>query len=165
MSRKICPDNEDIVRAIRSSDWDEKHNRWSSNLFKGPNTSVSRLTILPLNSIFKIFFFELHKPPVHKVIKAGEIRIEKLKKLGNNFVVNGKPQITTITVEADPIIGQSGIPDNPAHAEIPQKLPRSLALEIIKQLQFHNPPIRPIVKWIAALIILTALITCLMVLF
>ena len=141
MCRPKCSHDENVVRAIRSSDWDAKANRWSSNLFTGPNTSVSRLKILPLRKLFGIFFKELHNPPVHKVIKAGEINVGKLHQLGQDFLVNKKPRKTTIIVEQDPVVGIPGQVDNPAHAEIPHpKLPRSLALEIIANLKMHEAP-------------------------
>lgn len=140
MNRPECPREENIVRAIRSSDWDAEHNRWSSNLFRGPNTSVSRLTILDLDKLFKIFCKDLHKPPVHRVIKCSEINVGVLQDLGKQFCVGKKSQPVTITVEEVPIKNDPVLTDNPAHAEIPQKLPRTLAFEIIKSLKEHEAP-------------------------
>jgi hypothetical protein len=39
-----------------------------------------------------------------------------------------------LTVEPKPVEG------NPAHAEIPQKISRGLANQILKKLKLHNPP-------------------------
>lgn len=134
MPPEHCSNDEDIVRAIRSSDWDKKHGRYSSNLFRGPATSVSRLKILELRKIFRIFYKELHKPPKHKVLSAGKIRVCTLKNLGNSFTDNGKPDQRDITVVGKPTT------TNPSHAEILEKLPRGLALKIIEELQIHKPP-------------------------
>ena len=90
MEKKECSRGEDIVRAIRSSHWDESKQRWSSDLFRGPHTSVSRLRILPLSEIFDIFMKDLHRPPVHRVVKAGQINVGDLINLGLNFQNNGK---------------------------------------------------------------------------
>lgn len=140
MESMVCSGDERVVRAIRSSDWDSKKNRWSSNLFTGPETSVSRLKILDLKRLFKIFFKQLHKPPVHKVQAAGEIEINHLQKLGNEFELNGRPDPRVITVI------EKKLKENPAHAEIREKLPRSLSHKIIEELKIHNAP--NISRWV-----------------
>lgn len=140
MGRPQCKEDENIIRAIRSSDWDEKHNRWSSNLFRGPKTSVSRLKILSMEDVFTIFCKDLHKPPVHKVIKGGEINVGQLKRIGLEYEQNGKPKSTIISVEEDPLFNHPVLMDNPAHAEIVNKLTRTLAFNIINALTFHKPP-------------------------
>jgi hypothetical protein len=71
---------------------------------------------------------------VNAVTNAGSIKVADIKGLGENYVENGKNKPTNITVEIDPT------PDNPAHAEIPQKLSRTLAFNIIKKLQIHSAP-------------------------
>jgi hypothetical protein len=126
-----CLPNEDVVRALRSSDWDTKHNRFSSNLFTGPNTSVSRLQIFSLKRLFKIFHHDLdrfEKIPPWIVKWAGEINIGKLELIGKNF----KDKPTHIIVKPDPLR------HNKAHAIIPNKLSRGLANGIIKELKIHN---------------------------
>jgi hypothetical protein len=127
MNRPVCSRNEDVVRALCDSHWDERQNRFSSALFRGPNTSVSRLAILKLETIFEIFHRDLDKPPKSKVILAGEINVGKLQDIGKAHV-----SPNSITVEVAPLLC------NPAHAEIPEKLPRSLALKIIEQLIKHK---------------------------
>ena len=126
MNRPECPREEDIVRALCDSHFDKRNNRFSSYIFSGPNTSVSRLLILPLNELFKIFHRDLDKPPKSKVIASGEINVGKLQDIGKN---HNEPQ--AVTVEIDPR------PENKSHAVILQKLSRSLALKIISELKVH----------------------------
>jgi len=137
MSRPVCSRNEDVVRALCDSHWDQRQNRFSSGLFRGPNISVSRLAILHLETIFEIFHRDLDNPQ-SKVILAGEINVGKLQDIGKS---HGPP--ISIIVEITPSLF------NPAHAEIPQKLPRSLTLKIIDQLIPHKDlKIKTIYKWI-----------------
>lgn len=129
-SRSICISDEDIVRAIRSADYDEKRGRFSSGLFKGTETSVSRLTVLSLDNLFIIFHTELdrlEKDPPNKVKWAGEIKIATLQSIGENH----RDAPTKLTVEADPT------ERNPAHAVIPQKITTGLAFRIIRALKVH----------------------------
>lgn len=56
----IGPD-EEIVRAICTDKWDGQ--RVSPSLFKGANTSVSRLSVIPLNSHWDLFRIYVQKPP------------------------------------------------------------------------------------------------------
>lgn len=127
MNRAECPREENIVRALCDSHFDEEHNRFSSYVFVGPNTSVSRLFILSLNELFKIFHRDLDKPQKSKVIASGEINVGKLKAIGKN---HNEPKV--ITVEIDPL------PKNEAHSLIPQTLSRGLARKIIDELKIHN---------------------------
>lgn len=140
MSRPECDPSENILRSIRSSDWDKNNERYSSNLFTGPNTSVGRLGILPKEELFTIFCGELHKPPVHRVLKGGELQVGRLIDLGKSFISNKKPDPRKITVEEDPVKDDPVLLDNPAHAEIVQKLPRGLAFDIIEELKMHKAP-------------------------
>lgn len=127
MNHSECLREENIVRAITSADWDAKNNRYSSDLFKGERKSVSRLSILALEELFRIFHRQLDKLPDKIVVKAGEINVGHLQNIGRN---HSSPVV--LTVVPDPI------PDNPAHAEIPQKISRGLALKIIAALILHE---------------------------
>ena len=130
MTRPVCSPNENIVRAIHSNHWDEKKNRWGSDLFKGIGTSVSRLSILDMAALFVIFHQELDKPLEEVVYKAGEIEIAYMQHLAESY----KNSPTHLTVEEDPT------PKNPAHAEIPQNITRGLAFVIIEKLKLHDSP-------------------------
>lgn len=129
MDHLECSRDENIVRAIRDSDYDKKNDRLSSLLFKGSNKSVSRLIILSLDELFKIFHCNLDKPFISKVVAAGEINVGKLQDIGANF-----DNPTTITVIIKPLS------ENPAHAEIPQKISRGLSKKIRDNLKIHNDP-------------------------
>lgn len=122
MSRPLCEDHENVLRAINETHWhwDGNKNRLSSSLFTGANTSLSRLSILNKAEIFAIFKKELKC----KVISAGEINVGALMQIGQNHNVE-------ITVEQDPL------PTNPAHAEIPQKISRKIAFKIIDLMTIH----------------------------
>ncbi len=138
MNHQECGLHENIIRALRSSDWDPKNKRFSSDVLKGPNTSVGRLIILPLNDLFEIFHRELdrlERPP--NIVKwAGEINVGLLKHIGINY--KNKP--TKITVLPKPLIS------NPAHAEIPQKLSRPLCLKILEYLTIRKESCIQLIK-------------------
>ncbi len=127
MLRLNCSPEEDIVRAIHNAHFDEEKGRLSSSLFKGQNTSVSRLAILPLPELFKIFHEDLDKPPERLVYAAGEINIGHLIYIGESH-----SQPLSLTVE------EAILPHNTAHAEIPQKISKGLALRINRELKIHS---------------------------
>lgn len=116
---------ENVVRAVHKAWWDEKENRKSSAIFKGQNISVSRLSNLSLDKLFEILHKQLDSSPNGIIIGLGEINVGELKEIGKKFVSPVK-----ITVEEVPL------PENPAHAEIAQKISRGLAKTIIKELNF-----------------------------
>jgi len=127
---KECLPEENVIRAILSAHWDQKKNRISSDLFKGINISVSRLFILPLNDLFKIFHKELDRPdfqPPKFVLGAGEIKIGHLQYVGINHT-----EPTKISVIPTPTV------INPAHAEIPEKITKGLSRKIIQALIIHK---------------------------
>ena len=64
------------------------------------------------------------------MIGAGEINVGELRQIGANHEI---PMV--ITVEEDPIL-----PDNPAHAVIPQKLSRGIRRKIAQKLFFRPDP-------------------------
>ncbi|MDQ3635693.1 MAG: hypothetical protein M3405_14465 [Acidobacteriota bacterium] len=125
MPRPEVSSEEDIVRAIHKAWWDEKENRKNSSIFKGQNISVNRLSILSIDRIFEILHQQLDSSPNGIIIGCGEINVGKLKSIGEKF-----QNPTEIIVVED------SLPDNPAHAEIPQKITRGLAKAIIKELKF-----------------------------
>jgi len=112
---------EDIVLAICTDKWDGT--RLSPSLFTGENTSVSRLALIPLADHWDIFRKRLEKPPERRLELIGEINVGHLQQIGR-------------TVEPKP----EGW--NPAHAEIPQRITRGLANQIVSVLKRHQPPPR-----------------------
>jgi hypothetical protein len=120
-----------------------------------------------MQKLHKIFCSDLHKPPVHKVIKTGSIRVEQIKALGDNFVHNNKPRKMAISVVEDPILNQPELTDNPAHALIMEQLPRSLSFQIIDALSLEDTPSceriffagNRVVVFIVAALLLAALLT------
>ena len=125
MPRPEVSSEENIVRAIHKAWWDEQENRKSSSIFKGQDISVSRLSVLSLKKLFSIFHEQLDTSPNGTIIGAGEINVGELKKIGTENSIK-------LTVEEDKL------EENPAHAEIPQKISRGLAKKIIENLLFHE---------------------------
>ena len=127
MTRPEVPREENIVRAVHYDWWDIQSDRKSSSIFKGENISVSRLYMLGLDKLFPIFHAQLDTSPNGVVVGAGEINVGLLKEIAENHEVS-----LYLTVEKAPL------PENSAHAVIPQKVSRGLAMSIIRELVFHK---------------------------
>lgn len=118
---------EEIVRAICTDKWDGL--RLSPSLFKGSNISVSRLSVLSLDSHWDLFSEHVQKPPERLLARIGQINVGKLQSLGAEHA-----PATALTVEAKPVEWNS------AHAEIPQTITRGLANKIVAVLTLHERP-------------------------
>ncbi len=121
-------DSEDIARAICSDKFDPVSGEYSSSLFKGAHTSVSRLSVCPLEETWDLFRQRVENPPERTLNLIGVINVGRLNEIGRTFTANP----TLLTVEAVPLEGY------PSHAEIPQKISRGLAFEIIKNLKLEK---------------------------
>ena len=119
--------DEDIVRAIFTDKWDGE--RIAPSLFAGENVSVSRLTVVALAEHWDMFRKHLEKPPERRLERIGEINVGRLQQIGRDY----KKSID-LTVEAKPEDW------NPAHAEIPQRITRGLANQIVNALKLHQSP-------------------------
>lgn len=117
--------SENVVRAICSDKWDGQ--RLSPSLFKGLNTSVSRLAIIPLAEHWELFRGYVERPPARRLEMIGEINVGQLEEIGRAH----QPAVE-LTVEPDPLEW------NRAHAVIPQRINRGLANSIVKRLQLHS---------------------------
>ena len=126
------PSSENIARAVCSDHWDGE--RYASSLFKGENTSVSRLAITPLEDSWDLFRKRVENPPTRTLMQIGEINVGKMQRIAKEHDNN-----TNLTVEPKPLPGYD------SHAEIPQKITRGLANKIIKELVKHNPPSQEVV--------------------
>jgi hypothetical protein len=124
----ISPE-EDIVRAVCTDKWDGI--RLAPSLFTGENTSVSRLALIPLAGHWDMFRSHVEKPPERRLEMLCQINVGQLQTIGRNY-----QNPIELTVEPKPEDW------NPAHAEIPQKITRGLANEILKHLVHHRPPAR-----------------------
>lgn len=122
-------DEEEIVRAICTDKWDGE--RIAPSAFTGPDTSVSRLAITPLEEHWEVFRRGVEKPPERLLERIAQIAVGRLSDIGRTH----KPT-AAITVEADPVDW------NPAHAIIPGKRSRGLANRIRDAVAIHNPPAR-----------------------
>jgi hypothetical protein len=114
MPRPLCSRDEDILRAVYEAHWDGR--RLDSELFEGRGISVSRLTILAYPELCAIFKRTIKSP----IVKTAEIKVGDLQDIGNTHTPSKE-----LTVEVAPST------NNPAHAEIPQKISRSLARKIV----------------------------------
>ena len=115
---------EEIVRAICTDKWDGI--RLSPSLFKGANTSVSRLVLISLEDHWDLFRRHLEKPPERKLERIGQINVGRLQEIGRTY-----KDPVSITVEPDPVQWNS------AHAIIPQNITRGLANKICDALTIH----------------------------
>jgi hypothetical protein len=120
----LAPD-EDILRAICTDKWDGE--RLSPSLFKGKDTSVSRLALISLDDHWEMFRRNVQKPPERMLTLIGEINVGNLQELG---ATHETP--VALTVEQDPLDW------NPAHAIIPQNITRGLANRIVHALKIHE---------------------------
>ena len=123
------PAEEDIVRAICTDKWDGM--RLAPSLFTGENTSVSRLTVIPLVDHWDMFRKRLERPPERRLELIGEINVGHLQRIGRTYA---PPVELTVEPKREDW--------NPAHAEIPQRVTRGLANQIINALKLHRPPSR-----------------------
>ncbi len=119
--------DENIVRAICSDKWDGQ--RLAPSLFaKEGGTSVSRLALISLEDHWDLFRQYVQRPPQRMLEMLGEIDVGRLQEIGR---------------EHDPSIELSVEPKpeewNPAHAEIPQKITRGLAIKLVSALIRHQP--------------------------
>jgi hypothetical protein len=119
--------DEDIVRAIFTDKWDGT--RIAPSLFTGANVSVSRLAVIPLSEHWDMFRKHLERPPERRLERIGEVNVGRLQRIGLGYK---KP--IDLTVEAKPKDW------NPAHAEIPQRITRGLANQIVNTLKLHRQP-------------------------
>ncbi|MBI4027295.1 MAG: hypothetical protein HY360_20080 [Verrucomicrobia bacterium] len=103
-------------------------------MFKGENTSVSRLAITSLEDHWDLFRKFVEKPPERWLERIGEVNVGALQQIGRRYTHPAE-----LTVESDPTDW------NPAHAVIPQNISRGLANQIIRQLKIHEDP-RPDVR-------------------
>lgn len=115
---------EDIAKAICSDKFDPETGEVSASVFTGAGSSVSRLSLCPLEETWDLFRQRVEKPPVRTLERIGVINVGRLGEIGSGFKNNPTP----LTVEAVPL------EDYPSHAEIPQKISRGLANEIIRNL-------------------------------
>lgn len=119
---------ENFARAICSDKWDGATGEISASLFKGENTSISRLSIVPLEETWPLFRNRVEKPPHRTLDRIGTMNVGELNQIGTGY--ENAPK--ALTVEPDPR------PGYPSHAIIPQKISRGLANEIIKHLRIHE---------------------------
>jgi hypothetical protein len=125
VSRTALSDEEQIVRAVFSNDWDGE--RIFSQTFTGPETSISRLKIRSLPLQWEIFR-KFQRPPRRELDLFLEIGVGTLKRVAKNW----KAKPTELSVVEDPQ------PDNPAHGLILESMSAGLAKEMIKNCQMHD---------------------------
>ena len=128
------PPEEQIVRAICSDKFDRNSGRVSPSLFKGPNTSVSRLAVIPLAMQWRKLAATVQKLPGRRLERLGEIGVDRLTEIGRNYVANGKPMPVGLSVIADPL------PTNEAHAIVPENISSGLGITIVRKLTYHELP-------------------------
>jgi len=125
-----CNPDENIVRAILQADWDETKSEYQSDVFRGPDTSVSRLKISSLAEILAIFQADFDAYQEGPVLGTGEINVGELKEMGQNYLDGkGKPLKQAVTVVEMPT------DKNPSHAEVKERFSRGFARQVIRALK------------------------------
>jgi hypothetical protein len=120
--------SEDVAKAVCSEKFDPATGEVSGGLFRGSGSSLSRLSLCPLDETWDLFRHRVEKPPQRTLERIGVINVGRLAEIGLNF----KDNPTLLTVEAVPLEGYL------SHAEIPQKISRGLSNEIVKQLTLER---------------------------
>lgn len=128
------PREEQIIRAICTEKYDRTTGRVSPSLFKGRNTSVSRLAIIPLSRQWRKLAATVQKLPGRRLERLGEISVGRLEEIGLTYVANGNPMPVALTVVAD------ALPTNEAHAIIPEHISAGLGTAIVRTLTYHELP-------------------------
>ena len=124
-----CCSEEQVLRAIRSNEWDNNRLLRPSSLAK-PDLSVSRLKIYSKRRIFAIFHRDFDYTQAHFLF-AFNFNVGELEKCSLDFRSNLKQKeqnnFVPIKVKADPLLN-----DNESHAIVEPKITRGLANHIIK---------------------------------
>jgi hypothetical protein len=127
MDSAECGSDEDVIRAILRAHWDPENRRINSDLFK-VNTSVSRLSILPIERLIEIFKGDFDHRSIGPLDLTGRINVGRLKQIGASY--ENSPQALTVTPKPTA--------DNIAHAEIPQKISKGLSKVLIRSLDLRD---------------------------
>lgn len=89
--------------------------------------NIVRAAIRSLPEILAIFERDFVRPPI-SLLAAGEINVGQMQEIGHRHETPAE-----LTVELAPTA------DNPAHAEIPQRMSRALSLRTSGALLIHPP--------------------------
>jgi len=83
------PRNEQVVRAVCSEHYDRESGRVSPSLYEGTETSLSRLTIIPLAGQWAKLAATVQKLPGRRLEKIGELGVAQIEDAGRNYTQNG----------------------------------------------------------------------------
>ena len=115
----LVPADEELVRALYYPLWSAEHNRATSLAFTQMNVSVSRLAVLPYESIVAIFRADLKGKPT--LVATCSATVADILKACAEHPKAG----LIVRVVEDPIEAAEGVSANPAHAEIRAFKPES----------------------------------------
>lgn len=118
------------MRAVCTDKYDKAKGRISPSLMMGPDTSVSRLQLIPLADHWELFRSHVQKPPERMLELLGVMGVGDLQALGSAYDTKHD-----IVVEVAPDTRW-----NPpeAHAEIKGTLTRGLANKVVQAMQYVN---------------------------
>ena len=117
----LLADNETVIRAIVEEEWLPEANRGSPSIFRRPNTSVTRIDRLGLNSAITVVKRDVERPgrPARDVKGVGQITVSLLKTVGKSPVPVPKPGTCIYLLGWEEKVAAEGdLPGNEDHAEI-----------------------------------------------
>ena len=128
------PRIEQVVRAVCSEHYDRESGRVSPSLYAGIETSLSRLSIIPLLGQWAKLAATVQKLPGRRLERIGEIGVGQIEDIAQAYSQNGRPTPMSLTVVADPTLR------NHAHAVIPEKVTRGMSRGLKEVTTIHDPP-------------------------
>jgi len=117
----LLADDEIVIRAVVEEEWIDGENRGSPSIFRRPNTSMTRINSLGLESGIAVVKrdVEWSGKPARMLRGAGEISVSLLKIVGRAPVPAPKPGACIyLEVWEEKVKAKDGRPANDHHAEI-----------------------------------------------
>ncbi|OZY32555.1 hypothetical protein [Pseudomonas lundensis] len=117
----LLADTETVIRAIVEEEWLPEANRGSPSIFRRPNTSVTRIDRIGLDSAIVVVKRDVERPgrPERDVRGVGQITVSLLKIIGRSPVPVPKPgDCIYLQVWEEKVRAQGDHPGNEDHAEI-----------------------------------------------
>lgn len=126
-----CPDAETIVKGLLTTDIQEGEIR--RDLFKGRESSYSRLAVYTIEKILDIFRTELPRPPEKLLVGYCILNVGQMKRLGAAFKNRDVPEGISVKVVPVPLPACPPHPQNDSHAETRPNITLGLSAQFAKE--------------------------------